>query len=206
MRTIAAFILMIGISMSQASGKVAVFWQEGFPTLESQPVPRETIEKALNGLQPEFVSLEELNKPAALHDVELLVLPYGSAVPADAWAAVLKHLQAGGNLLILGGRPLTIPVHKGASGFVVDRPETAYSRQIGVEHTYEAPRQAGPIRQSTDVRPTFTWKDGTFSGGDVQAKRVFVIEGVSYGLGYLQDSAGERVAAPVVATDFTSLE
>ena len=206
MRTIAAFILMLGISMSQAHGKVVVFWQEGFPTLESQPVPREAIERAFDGLQPEFVNLEELNKPGTLPDVELLVLPYGSAVPADAWAAVLKYLQAGGNLLILGGRPLTIPVHKGGNGYVADPPETAYSRLIGVEHTYEAPLQAGPIRQLTDVRLTFTWKDGTFSGGDVQAKRVFVIEGVSYGLGYLMDSAGERLAAPVVATDFTSLE
>ena len=33
-----------------------------------------------------------------------------------------------------------------------------------------------------------------------------MIEGVSRGLGYLQDSAGERLAAPVVATDFASLE
>jgi hypothetical protein len=197
MRTIARIILVLAISMSHAHGKVVVFWQEGFPTLESQPVPREALEKALNGLQPGFASLDELNKQETLRDAELLVLPYGSAVPANAWAAVLKYLQGGGNLLVLGGRPLTIPVYKEAGGFVADRPETGYSRQIGVEHTYEAPLRAGL---------KFTWKDATFSGGDVQARRVFVIEGVSRGLGYLQDSAGERLAAPVVVTDFTSLE
>lgn len=197
MHTIAKIIFVLGISVSQTYGKVVVFWQEGFPTLESQPVPREALEKALEGQRPVFASLDELNKLETLRDAELLVLPYGSAVPANAWAAALKYLQAGGNLLVLGGRPFTIPVHKEADGFVADRTETAYSRQIGVEHTYEAPLRAGL---------KFTWKDATFRDGDVQAQRVFVIEGVSRGLGYLQDSAGERLAAPVVATDFTSLE
>ncbi len=208
MRTIAKIILVLCISMSPAYAKVVVFWQEGFPTLESTPVPRETLEKALDGLQPVFASLDELNKPETLRDTELLVLSYGSAVPASAWAAILKYLETGGNLLVVGGRPLTIPVHKGSGGFVADPPETAYSRQIGIEHTYEAPLRAGPDGRHGEAYEglKFAWKDATFKGGDVQAKRVFVIEGVSRGLGYLQNSAGERVAAPVVATDFTHLE
>jgi len=197
MRTMVKIILALCISMSAAYGKVVVLWQEGFPTVESQPVPQETLRKALDGLQPEFASLDELNKEETLRDAELLVLPYGSAVPVNAWAAVLKYLQTGGNLLVLGGRPLTIPVRKEAGEFIADRAETAYSRRIGVEHTYEAPLRAGL---------KFAWKDATFSGGDVEVKRVFVIESVSRGLGYLQNSAGERLAAPVVATDFTRLE
>jgi hypothetical protein len=183
--------------MSPAYGKVVVFWQAAFPTLEGQPVPQETLRKALEGFQPEFANLDELNEQETLHDAELLVLPYGSALPADAWAAVLKYLQTGGNLLVVGGRPLTVPVRKEAGQFIAGRAETAYSREIGVEHTYEAPLRA---------ELKFTWRDATFSGGDVKAKRVFVIEEVSRGLGYLQNSAGERLAAPVVATDFTGLE
>jgi hypothetical protein len=46
-------ILLLCICMSPAYGKVVVFWQEGFPTLESQPVPQETLQRALDGLQPE---------------------------------------------------------------------------------------------------------------------------------------------------------
>jgi hypothetical protein len=176
---------------------VVVFWQPGFPTLESQPVPQENLRQALEGMQPEFANLEELNDPATLRDAELLVLPYGSAVPADSWSAVLKYLQSGGNLLVLGGRPLAIPVRKEAGQFIPAPAETAYSREIGVEHTYEAPLGAGL---------KFAWKDATSSGGDVQAKQVFVIEYVGRGLGYLENAAGERVAAPVVATDFTGLE
>jgi len=197
MRSMVKIILALCISMIPAYGKVVVYWQDGFPTLESQPVPQETLRKALDGLQPEFASLDELNKQETLRDADLLVLPYGSAVPTDAWVAVLKYLQTGGNLLVLGGRPLAIPVRREAGGFNADRAEPAYSRQIGIEHTYEAPLRTGL---------KFAWRDATFSGGDVEAKRVFVIEGVTRGLGYLEDSAGERVAAPVVATDFTRLE
>ena len=194
MRTMVNIILALCFSISTGYGKVVVFWQDGFPTLESQPVPQETLRKALDGLQPEFASLDELNKPETLREAELLVLPYGSAVPTNAWPAVLKYLQGGGNLLVLGGRPLTIPVRKEAGAFMAEQAETAYSREIGIEHTYEAPLKAGL---------KFAWKDATFSGGDFEVKRVFVIEGVSRGLGYLEDAAGERVAAPVVATDFT---
>ncbi|MGO8791528.1 MAG: beta-galactosidase [Terriglobia bacterium] len=193
MRTIVKLILALCISIIPAYGKVVVFWQDGFPTLESQPISQETLGKALDGLQPEFASLDELNKPETLRDAELLVLPYGSAFPVDAWPAVVKYLQSGGNLLILGGRPLAIPVRKAAGTFIADKAELAYSRRIGVEHTYEAPLRAGL---------KFAWSDTTFSGGDVEAKRVFVIESVSRGLGYLQNAAGERVAAPVVAKDF----
>ena len=197
MRTIIELLLALSISISAAYGKTVVFWQEGFPTLESQPIPQEVLRKALDGLQPDFVSLDELGKAATYHDTDLLVLPYGSAVPIDAWAAVEGYLKAGGNLLILGGRPLAIPVRKAGGKFVAGPPEAAYSRRIGITHTYEAPLPDGLH---------FAWRDATFSGGDVQAKRVFVIEEVSRGLGYARNGADERVAAPVVTKEFAGEE
>src|SRR5208283_2819964 len=112
MRALVEIILALCIPLSTAYGKVVVFWQDGFPTLENQPVPQETLRKALDGLQPEFANLDELIKPETLREAELLVLPYGSAVPTDAWVAVLKYLQTGGNLLVLGGRPFAIPVRR----------------------------------------------------------------------------------------------
>ena len=72
MRTMVKIILALCISMSAAHGKVVVFWQDGFPTLESQPVPQETLRKALDGLQPEFTSLEGLNQQETLCDAERL--------------------------------------------------------------------------------------------------------------------------------------
>ena len=122
MRTITKFILALRVSMmaafgsmNAAYGKVVVFWQDGFLTLESEPVPQEVLRKALDGLQPEFVNIEELNKEGTLSDAELLVLPYGSAFPTDGWTAIHRYLESGGNLLVLGGRPLAVPV-RGESG------------------------------------------------------------------------------------------
>ena len=57
-----------------------------------------------------FFDLKALQAPGALAHTELLVLPYGSAVPADAWKAIEAYLQHGGNLLVLGGQPLHVPV------------------------------------------------------------------------------------------------
>jgi len=122
MQRILMAILVLCIGISSASGKVVVFWQEGFPTLESQPVPQETLQKAFDGWQPVFARLDEMNKQETLQNADLLVLPYGSAVPADAWAAVRKYLQAGGNLLVLGGRALAIPVRQQSGGFLASQP------------------------------------------------------------------------------------
>jgi len=197
MHKIVKAVLVLCIGIGPAYGKVVVFWQEGFPTLESQPIAQETLQKALNGSQPEFADLDAMSRPETLRDADLLILPYGSAVPADTWTAVVKYLQAGGNLLVLGGRALAIPVRRQGGGFVASRPEAAYARRIGIGHTYEAPLQSGL---------KFVWKDATLSGGDVRAKRVFVLEGANRGLGFLENSTGARVAAPVVAADFLDLE
>ncbi|MGH9530592.1 MAG: hypothetical protein ACRD2S_11825 [Terriglobales bacterium] len=86
--------------------KVVVFWQDGFPTVASEPVTRQTLVKSLNGMDAAFVDLNGLKNPATLASVDLLVLPYGSAVPTNAWSSIHEYLQAGGNLLILGGQPL----------------------------------------------------------------------------------------------------
>ena len=130
MRGIMKIFLALCISMGCAYGKVVVFWQEAFPTLESQPVPQVTLRQALEGLEPEFVNLDELKKSETLRDAELLVFPYGSAFPADAWGSVLNYLQSGGNLLVIGGRPFAVPVRKEAGQFIAAPTETAYSRLI----------------------------------------------------------------------------
>ncbi|HXR37819.1 MAG TPA: hypothetical protein VN776_01930, partial [Terracidiphilus sp.] len=95
---------------SQLHARVVVFWQPGFPTVASQPIPPATLDKALDGLAPVFADEAALAAPDALADTDLLVLPYGSAVPVDSWKAIEHYLDGGGNLLIVGGQPLRVPV------------------------------------------------------------------------------------------------
>jgi hypothetical protein len=177
-----------------AQGKVVVFWQEGFPTVESQAVPRTALEQALQAMQPVvFAGLDEL--PGALKEADLLVLPYGSAAPVEGWKAILAHLEGGGNLLTLGGRPLFVPVVRKGGGFDAGRVQNTYSRQLGFSHSYQAP-------QTNFAK--FVWGDGYafLRPVELEARRVYVVTG-SAGMGYFLDANGEKAAAPVVKRDFT---
>ncbi len=176
---------------SAAVAQIAVFWQPGFPAVASQPVDRETLTSALH---PTFLDLDALQSPAALLHTELLVLPYGSAVPVDGWKAIETYLQGGGNLLVLGGQPLRVPVARVNGSFFPGRPQDTYARTLGLLHTYEVP-VAGDAH--------FAWKPGyAFAGTpQVQAEKFFTVEGRLHGLGYMVDSAGLRVAAPVIVRE-----
>ena len=72
--------------VSPLAAQIAVFSQTGFPTRDSQPVEPATLRAALGDSQVRFVNLEELKVPETLRGAQLLVLPYGSSVPVDAWA------------------------------------------------------------------------------------------------------------------------
>ncbi len=195
--------LWILASLSAASAKVVVFWQESFPTIESQPIEQGALRKALEESQPQFAGVDELTEPQTLKDAGLLVLPYGSAFPADSWKAILAYLKEGGNLLTLGGRPLNVPVFRKGDGFVPGPSQNAYSRVLGIWHTYEVPQKD---------RARFVWDENYafFSAQTLSPRRVFVAgtwwgSGDYQGMGYIVNDRGERVAAPVVKEDFRDL-
>lgn len=173
--------------------KTVVFWQSGFPTEASQPVARGTLEKSLAGMEVQFADLKSLNDSATLKDAALLVLPYGSAFPTDGWKAIESYLQAGGNLLILGGQPLRVPVTETAGAFSAAAGQDTYARMLDFRHTYEVP-VAGDAH--------FAWRFGyDFPQVEVHASRFFTVEGRLDGLGYMVDGEGERRAAPVIVAD-----
>ena len=174
--------------------QVVVLWQPGFPTVASQPVERSTLSAALDDLHPIFLGLKALESPGALEKAELLVLPYGSAVPADAWNAIENYLEHGGNLLVLGGQPLHVPVTLAGGIFVQGRPQDTYSRALELRHTYEV-----PVEGDTH----FVWRPGyEFAATPkVEAEKFFTVEGHLDGLGYMVDNNGLRVAAPVIVIE-----
>jgi Beta-galactosidase len=171
--------------------QVVVFWQPGFPTIASQPIDRTTLASTLH---PGFLDLKGLESTGALQNCDLLVLPYGSAVPTDAWASIQAYLERGGNLLILGGQPLRVPVTRSGETFVTDRPQDTYARTLDLLHTYEVP-------VARDAH--FAWKPGyAFSTTPrLRADKYFTVEGHLNGIGYMIDSTGLRLAAPVIVID-----
>jgi hypothetical protein len=181
------------------SGKTLVFWQDGFPTVSSQPLSRDVLIKALDERGAAFAGLAELKDAATWKDVDLFVLPYGSAVPADAWASIMSYLRDGGDLLVLGGQALRVPVTVTADGkFTQGRPQDTYARELGFYHTYQVPVPSGS---------RFAWKFGYsfFPSLAIRARSFFTIEGRLEGLAYMVNPEGALVAAPVVVKDRTNV-
>ena len=142
-----------------------------------------------------FLDVDGLKNPSALQSTDLLVLPYGSAFPADAWSSIHGYLNAGGNLLVAGGQPFRVPVWRENGSFNQEPPQDTYSREFGFNHTYEIP-VAGATK--------FAWRDGySFLGStEIRARSFFAVEGYAVdGLGYMVDSGGDEVAAPAIVSE-----
>ncbi len=194
MRLTYAFIFVLLISVVQGFGKTVVFFEKGFPTVDNGEISRSVLERALAPMNPVFVELDSLSEKLAAGD--LLVLPYGSAFPADAWGVIGEHLRSD-NLLVIGGRPLYVPVYRDGAGWRTGTPQNSYSRNLGIMYSYKAP-QHGPWALKWDVDAPF------FHVKTIDASRVFVNAGFggSYrGLGFFVDADGDRLAAPVAAID-----
>ena len=198
MRKVATLLLLLLSLTSTLMAKTVVFWQDGFPTVDSQPISRDALVKALNDHDVVFAGLAELKNAAVWKDVDLLVLPYGSAIPTEAWGSIKNYLRDGGNLLVLGGEALRIPVTSANGKFVQSPPQDTYARELGFEHSYEVPVPAGSH---------FAWRDGYsfLQAPKIRARRFFTIEGQLEGLGHMVDAGGERVAALVVVKNYTSV-
>jgi hypothetical protein len=184
-------LILSPFASAQDQGKTVIFWQTGFPTVSSQPIDQETLSSALGMTNTVFANLAELNVSATLDHVDLLVLPYGSAVPANAWKSIHGYLNHGGNLLILGGQPLRVPVSFQDGAYREERAQDSYASALGLRHTYEIP-------VPSDAK--FVWKSGYAEEPElnVRAKRFFAVEGRLDGLGYMATPDAQLVAAPVI--------
>ena len=149
------------LRLGAGSGKDCDFlWQTGFPTVSSQPIDQETLSSALGMTNTVFADVAELNAPATLDHVDLLMLPYGSAVPANAWKSIQGYVTHGGNLLILGGQPLRVPVSFADGAYREERAQDSYASTLGLRHTYEIP-------VPSDTK--FVWKPGNLEAFLVSA-------------------------------------
>ncbi len=192
------FLILLGILVLSVplEAKVVAFWQTGFPTVASEPVARGSLDKALEGMSPVFVDETQLEAPDALADTDLLVLPYGSAAPVGAWKAIENYLDGGGNLLVIGGQPLRVPVSLVSGQYAASAPQDTYARELGFRHTYEVPVAHDAV---------FHWREGYawLPALKVHGQHFFAVEGRLNGLGYMADAEGELVAAPVIVADHT---
>ena len=175
--------------------RVVIFQQSGFPTIGTEPITESVLRSAL-GASATVANLSELRSGQVLKNASLLVLPYGSAVPVAAWASIRDYLSAGGNLLLIGGQPLRVPVlGDGTKAFDQEAPQDSYSRELDFRHSYAVPL-------GSDANH-FSWRKGYdfLPAVKVSVQTVFAEEGRLNGLGYLDGATGTHLAAPVIVSD-----
>ena len=146
---------------SVRAARAAVFRAVGFPTVDAPPIDDATLAAALAGL-----SIDTLDSPSALasrlsrsaHDV--LVLPYGSAFPAEAWPAIRDFVREGGGLVVLGGAPFHQPVRRSGDAYVLGFRQPTYARELLIGPaqeidvtTFAGPRTSGVVEGTGWTRP-----------------------------------------------------
>jgi hypothetical protein len=95
--------------------RALVFRAVGFPTVDAPVIEDGVLDSALSGLPVDrAASVGELVSRLRLRDVDVLILPYGSAFPVEAWPRIQGFLRRGGGLAVLGGAPFHEPVRADA--------------------------------------------------------------------------------------------
>ncbi|HVO73873.1 MAG TPA: beta-galactosidase [Ignavibacteriaceae bacterium] len=192
------FINIIFLFTPQSFSKTIVFYENRFPSSENALITRAALEQALSSLKPFFSDLKSLMNDTTFKEGDLLILPYGSAFPKDAWESINKYISRG-NLLIIGGRPLTMPVYLKEKKWIFDVSGNTYSKAIGIQYSYEIGLEKNLYPENDENAPFF-------KGVELNPLRVFVNAGYGEnyrGLIYLVNLKGDRIAAPVTAEDFT---
>jgi len=97
--------------------KIAIFMAEGFPTIDTEPIPPSLFSEALKDFNLKIISsLEDLKNSLSVNNFDIFILPYGSAFPVQGWSAIKNFLNDGGNFINIGGAPFHQPVLWKVSG------------------------------------------------------------------------------------------
>ena len=97
--------LLSGWAASQDKSAVVILAEPGFSAADSAVASPEQLAGWVPGAQ--LASVEQLRQLLNSPATALLILPYGSAFPEEAWPDIHQFLQRGGNLVVLGGQPFT---------------------------------------------------------------------------------------------------
>ena len=94
--------------------RAALFRAAGFPTVDAPAIDDATLATALVGPPGRDASTRRPRSASRLKraDHDVLVLPYGSAFPLEAWPAIRDFVKQGGGLVVLGGAPFHQPVRQ----------------------------------------------------------------------------------------------
>jgi hypothetical protein len=143
------FLAIVGLLLSLGTGALAadqfsaavVFSEPGFPAADTaSPSPLQSAALLPGAHLATARDLSTLLKDPA---IRLLVLPYGSAFPEEAWPDILAFLQRGGNVLVLGGRPFTRSAYHDANGWKLRDYSVRFARSLMIDQYQTTPGSDG---------------------------------------------------------------
>ena len=144
----------------QAQSGTVIFSEPGFPVADSSPMPGAALQRGFRDATQ--VGLDQLSAALSTPETKLLVLPYGSAYPEAAWPTILRFLDRGGNLIVLGGKPFTRAAFRDGNTWRLRQPSVAASLELFIDDYQTTPgSQALHFEPNANVYPQlppFEWK------------------------------------------------
>ena len=155
------FFLFSHARLRAQSGMSAtvVFGEPGFPAADSAG-PSSQLATILPGAQ--VADADHLSAALAADSSRLLVLPYGSSFPENAWPAIKQFLDRGGNLLVFGGMPFTRAAYRDAGGWHLRDYSVRFIRPLMIDQ-YQQTRGSGGLQFQPNPElplqlPAFAWE------------------------------------------------
>jgi hypothetical protein len=211
-QTVCFCLILLICAMTAAAqdfSAVVVFSEPGFPAADTAAPDAQQLQRLLPDAQ--FLSAKELPIRLSAPATRLLVLPYGSAFPEEAWQGIVGFLNRGGNLLVLGGRPFTRSAYRDSTGWHLRDYSVRFTRPLFIDQYQITPGSDGlEFQNNSDVvlKPShFAWKHAFSpiirlsavdlykrggSAGSLDAR----LDALAWGVEH-----GRKLAAPVVRID-----
>ncbi len=153
-----ALVSAVPLAFPQAS--TVAFVESGFPAVDSLSISQAALLQGFVGAR--VVGVAGLGGALDDQGTKLLVLAYGSAYPEDAWPAILRFLERGGNLIVLGGKPFTRAVYREGAGWRVRDESLAASRELLISGYQETQgSELLKFASNRDIQPqqeAFSWR------------------------------------------------
>ncbi len=197
--------------------RVAVFFESGFPAVDIDAIAEAALRTALAGLDAEFVTAGRLSSELTRSRYDVLVMPFGSAYPEEAWPAILRFLEGGGNFVNVGGRPFAVAVSRRGTAWHAQAESPACYKALGFTHVFQVPAAAVSVWTAAGATPavpqslatgfradavfeadirltnTKTFPDEDGSDGPREGRVQPLVVGT--------DAAGRPIAAPIIRID-----
>jgi hypothetical protein len=201
--------LLSGWAAAQDKSAVVILAEPGFPAADSAVASPEQLAGWVPGAQ--LASVEQLRQSLNSPAPALLILPYGSAFPEEAWPDIDQFLQRGGNLVVLGGQPFTRAAYRDHGSWKLREYSVRYIRPLMIDQYQTTSGSEGlEFQANSEIPlqlPAFPWKRAFSPVIRLSAVDLYKRGGAAGAIDARLDTLvwgvkqGRKLSAPVILVD-----